>query len=244
MNHKSLSQWAYSGFWGKLTDWFILPKEPPTLPILKGEKIHHFQPATGWLEYEKFHFWVILLIIDICILIGWLLLVWNSPFWGGVLAPVALVLAVVPDILAYLAIYLKFDSTWYVMTEKSIRIRRGIWVLQEVTITFANIQNIKVEQGPLQRYFGFANVLLETAGGGGGAGHPHDADGMQAHRAVIEGVDNASEIRKLLLQRLDKEEGGSQIVAVAQPTSSSTIHLDLLKEIRDQLKIFVKKRRK
>ena len=47
------------------------------------------------------------------------------------------------------------------------RIRRGIWIIHETTITFENVQNVVVQQGPLQRWYGIANVLIETAGGGG-----------------------------------------------------------------------------
>ncbi|MEZ6078041.1 MAG: PH domain-containing protein [Pirellulaceae bacterium] len=41
-----------------------------------------------------------------------------------------------------------------------------IWVIHETTITFENIQNVRLSQGPIERYFGFANLTVETAGGG------------------------------------------------------------------------------
>ena len=38
--------------------------------------------------------------------------------------------------------------------------------MHETTISFENVQNVEVRQGPLQRYFGIADVVVQTAGGG------------------------------------------------------------------------------
>ena len=73
---------------------------------------------------------------------------------------------VAPDVIAYVAIHLRYDTTWYVLTDRSLRIRRGIWIIHETTISFENVQNVEVRQGPLQRYFGIADVIVQTAGGG------------------------------------------------------------------------------
>jgi uncharacterized membrane protein YdbT with pleckstrin-like domain len=102
----------------------------------------------------------------------------------------------------YIAIHLRYDSTWYLVSNRSMRIRRGIWLLHETTITYENIQNIKVTQGPLQRVFGIGNVLVETAGGG--SGHTEAGGATLMHRGLIEGVDNANEIRDLVLSHLRK----------------------------------------
>jgi membrane protein YdbS with pleckstrin-like domain len=87
------------------------------------------------------------------------------------------------------------------VSDRTLRIRRGIWLLHETTITYENIQNIRVSQGPLQRWYGIGDVLVETAGGGGGG-----AEGGAGimHRGLIEGVDNANEIRDLILGHLRK----------------------------------------
>lgn len=78
---------------------------------------------------------------------------------GVLIAPLLRAFIILPDVVAYVAIHLRFDTTWYVMTERSLRIRRGIWVLHETTITFENVQNVVVNQGPVQRFFGIANVV-------------------------------------------------------------------------------------
>src|SRR4029450_5644495 len=88
------------------------------------------------------------------------------------------------------------------MTTRSLRIRRGIWTIHETTITFENVQNVEVNQGPVQRLFGVADVRGDTAGGGGPpAGYDGQA-AMNTPRGLIEGVSNAPQIRDLILSRL------------------------------------------
>jgi membrane protein YdbS with pleckstrin-like domain len=96
----------------------------------------------------------------------------------------------------YVTMRLDYEMRWYVITDRSLLIREGVWNVQEITITFANAQNVRVTQGPLERWFGFSNVEVETAGGGSG-----DATGA-AHRAVLRGLANPLEIRALILEIL------------------------------------------
>ena len=65
-------------------------------------------------------------------------------------------------------------------------------------MTFANIQEIRVTSGPIQKFLGPADVEAHPAGGGG-AGSRSDRNG---HVAYFEGVDNAREIRDLMVERL------------------------------------------
>jgi membrane protein YdbS with pleckstrin-like domain len=196
------SRWIYSGIWSVLVSWFRVPDEPPTIPGGSAGAARSFRPAEGFLRYLKFYFWFALVVIDGLILVGWIAITVAWPLAGTMLALPAFVVAVVPDIVAYIAIHLRYDTTWYLISDRSLRIRRGIWLLHETTITYENIQNIRVTQGPLQRLFGIANVLVETAGGGP-AGHEGGAVSLM-HRGLIEGVDNAHEIRDLILSHLRK----------------------------------------
>jgi membrane protein YdbS with pleckstrin-like domain len=45
---------------------------------------------------------------------------------------------------------LNYALRWYIVTDRSLRIRTGIVSLQELTMTFSNIQEIRVTAGPLQ----------------------------------------------------------------------------------------------
>jgi len=104
--------------------------------------------------------------------------------------------------IGYLKLRLDYEYRWYVLTDRSLRVREGVFIVREMTITFANVQNLSVEQGPLQRAFRIADVKVDTAGGGGGGGHSgHPKGGSNLHTARLKGVDNAHEIRELI-QRL------------------------------------------
>lgn len=114
---------------------------------------------------------------------------------GGVILQMPFTLALV-----------KFDYEfrWYIVTDRSLRIRTGIWDIREMTMTFANIQQITIEQGPLQRWLGLADVLVRTAGGGSGedqAGQKPGAHDLM-HVGYFHGVDNAEEIRDLIIERM------------------------------------------
>ncbi len=197
-----LCGWAYEGFWGLLTKWFMVPKDPPDLPTKKEEELISFRPSFGYLKYVKLGFWIGLIIVNLAICALWFILLFNRPLVAVVLLPVAFIVLIVYDILGFLAIHLKYDTTWYVLSGRSIRLRRGIWDIREQTITFENIQNIKLSQGPLQRFFGISDVVIETAGGGGIVDPKQGQAGLSFHHGIIEGVDNATEIRDMIMSKV------------------------------------------
>lgn len=104
-------------------------------------------------------------------------------------------------VLTYAAVRLDYELRWYIVTDRSLRIRSGIWGVQEVTMSYANLQQVMVTQGPLERLLGISNVKVESAGGGQGLSR-EQGQSETMHTGVFHGVDNASEIRDLILQRL------------------------------------------
>jgi len=106
--------------------------------------------------------------------------------------------------ISYLLVRLDYEMRWYIVTDRSLRIRSGVVKVSETTLTFANIQQIAVGQGPLQRWLGIYDLEVTTAGGGAGGGgsHGHSAQGDSMHRGFFHGIDNAPEVRELILDRL------------------------------------------
>jgi uncharacterized membrane protein YdbT with pleckstrin-like domain len=115
-----------------------------------------------------------------------------------------LVLLVAQLPLSYMLVRLDYEMRWYIVTDRSLRIRTGIWNVRESTLTFANIQQITVRQGPLQRLLGIYDLEVTTAGGGGGGAtsHGHLRHGESMHRGFFHGIDNAPEVRAMMLERL------------------------------------------
>jgi uncharacterized membrane protein YdbT with pleckstrin-like domain len=74
-----------------------------------------------------------------------------------------------------------------------------------MTLTFANVQEVSIRQGPIERLFGIANLRVRTAGGGGRI-NPHEpqSEEKSGHIGFFRGVDNAPGIRDLILDRLKR----------------------------------------
>jgi uncharacterized membrane protein YdbT with pleckstrin-like domain len=240
-------KWCYRGVWGVLTKYFALPTEPPHLPSWEGEEVEYLRPSLAYLNYRKFLFWIGLLVIDIVLITLWIAYAIWWPVGGLITAPIWLFVIVVPDIIAYIAIHLRYDTTWYVLSDRSMRIRRGIWSIYETTITFENIQNAMITQGPLQRWFGFADLLVMTAGGGGtAAGHESAMAG--SHVGVLEGIVNAAPLRERILAKSQKVTGlGDDAESpVSAPTANERAQgwtheqVALLREIRNHTDALVK----
>lgn len=106
-------------------------------------------------------------------------------------------------VFGYAVLRLDFEMRWYILSDRSLRIREGILAVREKTMTFANIQQIAVRQNPLQRLLRIADVEVRTAGGGASAGHggaKSAAGGM--HEAYFRGVENAAQIRDAIRERV------------------------------------------
>lgn len=131
--------------------------------------------------------------------------------------------------LTYAIRRLDFEMRWYVVTDRSLRIRTGVWSVQESTMSFANLQQVEVSQGPLQRLLGLADVKVQSAGG---SDNPHGKPQDDLHTGHFHGVDNAHEIRDLIQDRLrrfresglgDPEEARQAALAAAQHHAASVV---------------------
>lgn len=129
----------------------------------------------------------------------------NFPRWISLVLTagevIGAIVIVVEATLGWMIVRLDYEMRWYMLSDRAIRIREGITTVREKTIALANIQNIAVRQGPLQRYLGISDVEVKTAGGGG---HSSEMDqkkkgGEPMHVGYFRGVANADEIRDLLL---------------------------------------------
>lgn len=111
-----------------------------------------------------------------------------------------LALILVQRLFALALLRLDFEKRWYLVTNRSLRVREGVLKVREMTITIANIQNISVSQGPIQRLLGIADLRVDTAGGRAQTG---EKEGKEVQHGVhFRGVSNAEEIRDLINARL------------------------------------------
>ncbi|HEX6085833.1 MAG TPA: PH domain-containing protein [Thermoanaerobaculia bacterium] len=136
-------------------------------------------------------------------------------------------------IVGWTIVSLDYELRWYMLSDRAIRIREGIVTVREKTIALANVQNISIKQGPLQRALGIADVEVKTAGGGGGAseGESKKPGGEPMHVAYFRGVANAAEIRDLVREgvRMQKTAGLGDPDEVE---TESDVVAELLREAR------------
>ncbi|NKB71182.1 MAG: PH domain-containing protein [Candidatus Latescibacteria bacterium] len=223
---KKASIWVYQGIWRVLSGLFRVPEYPPTLPVAENEFIRRFQPSGRFLSYLKLYFWGAVFALGLVLGGGWgvlYVLAGEVALW---LAGPVLLLYLLPCMTAYIAIHLRYDTMWYVVTDRSLRSRRGIWIILEHTITFENVQNVYVRRGPVQYFFGISTVIVETAGAEVGEGH------TAGNKAKIEGVDNPDEIRRLIMEGVIKSKSaGLGDEAAPVPVGWSEAHVQALREI-------------
>ena len=119
-----------------------------------------------------------------------------------ILEGIAFIFAMIGGLIGLAMVRLDFEKRWYLVTDRSLRVREGILQMREATVTFANIQNISISQGPIQRLLGIADLRVDTAGGGSAVGTHGEHGTTNMHMVKFRGVNNANEIKELMQQRL------------------------------------------
>ncbi len=195
-----------------LLHWLRVPPEPEapfgdpaSVKVFRAGQNFYRLRLLGWLASQLVAvaglvFWLGVLIgarVEVQRAVG----DWATLLWVVKGASVAVFLVQLP--LTYAMVRLDYEMRWYVVTDRSLRIRTGVWKVQEMTMSFANIQHVAVSQGPLQRLLGLADVQVRSAGGGGDQ-QAHPGQDQSMHRGHFHCVDNAETVRDLILERLKR----------------------------------------
>ena len=164
---------------------------------------------------------------------------------GKILAGAIVVQAVTKALLMVLTVRLDYDMRFYIITDRSLRIREGVWVIRETTLTFENIQNMRITQGPIQRMFGVSDLVVETAGGGGANPMAESRNESQAtrsnHTGAFRGLGKPDRLRDQILAYLRQvrtsglgEHGNA--AASRRARGFSPQEVEGLRAIRDQVR--------
>jgi membrane protein YdbS with pleckstrin-like domain len=178
------------------------PREAPEAPGGSHASVEIFRASPRFLTYRLL--WMALIVTFLMLAALALVVVAAVEQEPGPLVAGLLlwVLLLVVGFLVYFAIRVDYELRYYVVTDRSLRVREGAWTVREMTLTYANVQNLKVAQGPLQRAFGISNLELETAGGGASQQGPEGAGRKGGHNVKVAGVENAREIRDTILAHM------------------------------------------
>lgn len=175
---------------GPLLQVLRAPHEPPQPPRGSADSVQIFKASPRFLTLK-----LVVHFASMATALGFELLLWAfSPdstvaMALGITSAAFIVGTFILTLLRYFLIRLEYDMRFYVLTDRSLRIRRGAMAIEESTYTFANVQNLTLRQGPLERLFGLAHLHIDTAGGRPMA--KAAATDVMDHRGRVDGIDGA-----------------------------------------------------
>lgn len=203
--------------------------EPPTLPE-GSQTLRRLKPSGRYLAYV--YTGALLGYAAPCLLVPAILLV-GALAGGPVVVPlVAVALLILAASLAMLgvslvALRLDWELRDYLIGSRSLRLRAGAFVQRELTLSYANVQNVEVTQGPIERLFGFKSLVVSTAGG---RRVKPGAHGDNSHEARLVGLEDAEAVRDLILGALRQHRDAGLGEPSHEPPRPRA---RLLEEIRD-----------
>lgn len=110
------------------------------------------------------------------------------------------------------------------LTEKSLKVSRGLLVRQEKTVPLDKITDLGLVEGPIMRFMDLQSLSIETAG----------QSGPGALVSLV-GIENTRGFRDMVLAQRDKVASGRAADEVPSALPSSSGDQALLSEIRDVL---------
>jgi membrane protein YdbS with pleckstrin-like domain len=140
-----------------------LKTEPPHLP--EGSAlVRSLRPSEAWFTWRALTAMFGLLGQVIGTGVGAIALVAKLGGLGWALAALLVLVEVVIVSFTLVATRVDYELRFFLVGDRSLRVTEGAIVRREVTLSYANVQNLEVTQGPLERLFGFQNLTVTTAG--------------------------------------------------------------------------------
>lgn len=124
-----------------------------------------------------------------------------------------LIILMVPSVITMVIFYLIRKNFHYQMAEKFINLEQGIINKQKRYIPYSVIQNVSIDYDIIDKFLGLANLVIENASSGGGAGEILSRKkntinfrplGFGGNRVNILGIDpkNAEELKLFVLKKV------------------------------------------
>ena len=201
-----------------------LDLNPPHLP--EGSSlVRSLKPSEKWLAYRYLQTLFGFLNQFIGVGIAVIAVVAKLKGWGllialGIFAVESFVIG-----LALVTTRVDFELRHYLVGDRSLRVAQGAWTREEVTLSYANVQNLEVNQGPLERFFGFKTLTISTAGADNTPGAEN------SHLVTLVGLQDADELRALILGMLKQQRDTGLGEPVAAP--SSAFSMARLQEVKE-----------
>lgn len=211
--------------------------KPLFLPLLKldlsaphlpegSSLVRSLKPSEQWLAYRYLQTLFGFLNQFIGVGIAVIAAVAKLRGWGLVIALGIFAVEAFLIGLALVVTRVDFELRHYLVGDRSLRVAQGAWTREEVTLSYANVQNIEVNQGPLERLFGFKSLTISTAGADTTPGKEN------SHLVTLVGLQDADEVRALILGMLKQQRDSGLGEPGTHAAPSSPLVLSRLNEIR------------
>jgi len=123
--------------------------------------------APNWIRAERLSGWIFTGLLCpaglVFVVLG--ITVWNASTLWQTLLP--LIWLIATSLLVWSTHWLpamSYRAAGYIVTDRDIEIRRGIWWKTVTTIPRSRVQHTDLARGPLMRRFGIAKLVIHTAG--------------------------------------------------------------------------------
>lgn len=110
------------------------------------------------------------------------------------------------------------------LTEKALKVNKGIFVRTEKTIPLGKITDMGIVQGPIMRHFGIHKITVETAGQSG-----------EGALVSLTGIVDVKAFREAVLNQAEAMSASSSPLPSASASQESQGTNALLSDIRDSL---------
>ncbi len=130
-----------------------------------------------------------------------------------------------------IVLWCKYHTLQYRFDDKGVSMSWGILFRHEIYLTYRRIQDIHVTRNILHRWLGLATISVQTASGSAGA------------EMTIEGILQAEALRDYLYAQMRGARDAAESEPHAHPTDEGGEVLQVLCEIRDEVRWLARQRR-
>ncbi len=190
--------------------------------------VRHLRPSGKWLTYQYLTAMFGMFTQFVGAVAGAIVLIAQGKAWSVGLAMVLLGIEFAVLGFTLVAIRVDYELRHYLVGDRSLRVSTGAWVRREVTLSYANVQNIEVRQGPLERWLGYKSVTVSTAGGAS-----LSAQAEQLNEVTLAGLEDADAVRELILGMLKQQRDSGLGETTERVEHPATLPTERLREIRD-----------
>jgi len=232
----------YTALRNSLANLLRVPTTPPEVPSGTYGAVEIMRASPRYLTYSLLGFYLGAAITFVVEAVALVSVFVSGDVWAQVLTVPVLLLLALGLFLKWFLVRIDYDLRYYVVTDRSLRVREGAWTVAEMTLTYANVQNVRIEQGPLQRLFGISDLVVDTAGGGAVA-HPKHSAGV-AHHVRLAGLEDAAAVRDKVLSYVrqhGRTSGLGDLDDAERPTAAARLAPEVLaaaRELREESRRF------